>query len=281
QRYFYYVTALNIKGESRPPSIVSANPTAPPSPPTNINISSGDNFVLLSWEEPEDNGGLPIEEYRIYRGVNSVILSLLTTLPPDANSFNDTEVENGITYYYYVTASNLRGESTPSKTVSARPVGPPSPPQNISAVAGTSFVLLSWSPPASNGGEEIISYRIYRGEDENNFTLIAELLPTKLSYNDTGVKKDTTYLYYVTAVNLHYESEPSEIFTVRTLPPSPQSGEKSGGEGEGMRDSLTSLLYVAAAVSAGAVATYLLLRKRSREDPGGGGKIAQSLEGEK
>ncbi|MCD6111192.1 MAG: fibronectin type III domain-containing protein, partial [Thermoplasmata archaeon] len=264
-RYFYYITTLNIKGESHPSSIVSAIPAGPPSPPTNINISSGDNFVLLSWEEPEDNGGLPIKEYRIYRGVNSVILSLLTTLPPDANSFNDTEVENGITYYYYVTASNLRGESIHSKMVSAKPVGPPSPPENFTATSGDSFVLLTWDPPPYDGGEDIISYRIYRGESESNLSPLVELLPSVCSYNDTIVKNGKTYFYRITSLNSHYESQPSKTISATPEEVQPeevrQEKEKNGED--------HTLLFVATFISLLLllVIMYLYFKKKGGVEP--------------
>ncbi len=266
QRYFYYVTALNIKGESRPSSIVSAVPAGPPSPPTNINISSGDNFVLLSWEEPEDNGGLPIEEYRIYRGVNSVILSLLTTLPPNLHLFNDTEVENGITYYYYVTASNLRGESIHSKIVSAKPVGPPSPPENFTATSGDSFVLLTWSPPASNGGEEIVSYRIYKGESESNLSLLVELLPSVCSYNDTTVKNGKTYFYIITSLNSLYESSPSLVISTTPSTPPPLNNQSSH---EPKNEKNYTFFFILGAMAAFSIATaYLFLKERKKREGG-------------
>ena len=95
--------------------------TSPPSPPQNLLASSGNGFVDLSWEPPQDSGTPPFTEYRIYRGLSSGSEEFLVSVSSDTTSYHDTGVTNGNTYWYYVTAVNSSGESDPSNEVSATP----------------------------------------------------------------------------------------------------------------------------------------------------------------
>ena len=213
--YSYYITAVNPVGESEKSNTVEATPVTVPSPPQNLKAVAGDGFVKLSWNPPANNGGSEVTEYRIYRNG-----SLIASVSSSILNYNDTNVANGITYSYYITAVNSVGESEKSNTVEATPVTVPSPPQNLKAVAGDGFVKLSWNPPANNGGSEVTEYRIYR-----NGSLIASVSSSILNYNDTNVANGITYSYYITAVNSVGESEKSNTVeaTPVTVPSPPQN----------------------------------------------------------
>jgi len=197
--YTYYVTAGNSAGESQPSNIVYATPMTIPTAPQNLQARAGNGYVNLSWEVPSDNGGSVITGYRVYRNG-----TLIAIVPATQLWYNDTKVENGVNYTYYVTVINSAGESSPSNKVEATPRSVPSAPQNLRAKVGNSYVNLTWSAPADNGGAEITEYRVYR-----NGTLIATVPGDRLWYNDTKVIGGKNYTYYVTAVNSVGESRPS------------------------------------------------------------------------
>ncbi|MBS3817072.1 MAG: fibronectin type III domain-containing protein [Candidatus Thermoplasmatota archaeon] len=92
-----------------------------PSSPQNLHASAGNGYVELDWDAPVSNGGSPLTEYKIYRGNSSGSETLLDSVDPSLQSYNDTTVTNGETYYYYVTAVNSVGESTASNEVPASP----------------------------------------------------------------------------------------------------------------------------------------------------------------
>lgn len=53
-----------------------ASPTVP-SAPQNLQATSGDAQVTLTWEAPSSDGGSPVTNYRIYRGTTSGSIAFL------------------------------------------------------------------------------------------------------------------------------------------------------------------------------------------------------------
>src|SRR5262249_42189371 len=84
----------------------SASPPVPPSPPSAPAVigRAGNGLVRLSWSAPSD-GGSPITGYKVYRGTTSGGESLLASLG-NVLSYVDTNVTNGTTYYFTVSAVN-------------------------------------------------------------------------------------------------------------------------------------------------------------------------------
>ena len=114
--YSYYVTAVNSVGESRKSNVVHATPLSVPSPPQNLNASSGSGYVNLTWIAPANNGGTAIIKYNIYRNGTQI-----ANVSSNQLWYNDTSVINGVQYNYYVTAINSVGESEPSNKINATP----------------------------------------------------------------------------------------------------------------------------------------------------------------
>lgn len=89
-----------------------------PAAPTGLSAQGGDGQVSLSW-----NAAAGTDSYNIYRattagGEGSVPYRTGLT----GTAFTDTNVTNGVVYYYRVTAVNAQGEGAKSAEVSARPV---------------------------------------------------------------------------------------------------------------------------------------------------------------
>ncbi len=196
-----------------------------PTPPTNFKISSGDSFINLSWFYPEDDGGGSVIEYHIYRGTSSAEKGLFITLGPNTHYFIDTSVENGVVYYYSITANNSEGESDFSPELSARPLAVPSPPRNLSINATENYIQISWEPPEDDGGTRVIAYDLYKGPTIDQIEYFKRIDVIKNSYQDSDLKVGQTYHYYLTASNFVGESSPSDIvFDIyRTVPNSPQN----------------------------------------------------------
>ncbi len=114
--YFYVVSALNAAGESANSAEVSATPkAAPPAAPANLTAVAGNAEVSLTWSA---SGGAT--SYHVKRATTSG--GPYTQLgTPTSASYTDTQVTNGVTYYYVVSALNSAGESANSAQVSATP----------------------------------------------------------------------------------------------------------------------------------------------------------------
>jgi PKD repeat protein len=107
-----------------------------------------------------------------------------------------------------VTDSSAPARSaTSSVSLTATPVAgaPPSAPTGLTASAGSGQVSLGWTAPASNGGVDITSYRVYRGTASGAETLLTAGgcggLGTAPSCTDTGLTNGQSYFYRVSAVN--------------------------------------------------------------------------------
>ena len=191
-----------------------------PSAAQNLQTTSGDGQVVLTWEPPSSDGGSPITNYRIYRGTSSGGEILLTTIG-NALTYTDSGLTNGQTFYYQVSAANGVGEGRKSNEASVTPTPPPTPPsapQNVGATSGNTQVVLSWQEPASNGGSLITNYKIYRGTTVGGETLLTTL-GNVLSHTDSGLTNGQVYYYQVSAVNALGEGPRSNAATATPAPP--------------------------------------------------------------
>jgi len=115
--------------------------------------------------------------------------------------YEDTNLINGNTYSYKVSAVNSAGEGALSQPASAMAVGPPSMPENVFASPGNLFVILTWNPPLNNGGAPITSYKVYRGTSSYGEAFLVSVSSSVFTYNDTVVSPGVTYYYRISAVN--------------------------------------------------------------------------------
>jgi fibronectin type 3 domain-containing protein len=192
-KYYYVVTASNGSCSSANSTQVSVTPNCiPPSAPTNVTATAGNNQVTLSWTAPA--GAI---SYKVYRGTSSGGESSTPLASPTTTNYVDTGAANGTRYYYVVTASNGSCSSGNSAEVSATPVcTPPSVPSALIATAGDGQVSLSWgaSTPTPT------SYTVQRKTGAGG-TYATIATPTVNSYSDTGLANGTTYYYQVSAYN--------------------------------------------------------------------------------
>ena len=133
--------------------------------------------------------------------------------------YSDTNVTNGTTYYYVISATESGATSANSAEVSAMPSPGPPQPTGLSVVTGNGFVKLFWSQ--STGAT---SYTVSRGITSGGpYSAIAT--PTGAPYTDNSVANGTTYYYVVSATDAAGTSANSaEISATPTAPPPPPTG---------------------------------------------------------
>jgi fibronectin type 3 domain-containing protein len=233
--YFYRVTAVNDMGQGPMSDVVSATPMSAPSQPDDLQAVAKNASVELSWSPPMDSGGSTITNYTIYRGTAQDEHSLLVTIG-DELAYLDSNLINGQTYYYRVSATNWVGEGPMSAEVEAKPLGVPSAPEGLAASARDGQVNLSWSYPADDGGTPITNFTIYRGNSSSSLLPLVTI-GDALQYDDTSVLNGITYYYEVSAVNAVGEGERSAQVNatpvadlIPTVPSSPQDLEAVAGD---------------------------------------------------
>jgi hypothetical protein len=127
KEYFYFVRAVSSGTaagpvESSESNIVKVQPTDTfaPSPPSAITVAAAPGTISIFFAiNPEAD----IAGYRVYRSLDSTLpnseWTLLTPQLLTANTFQDSRVEPGKTYYYFVTAVDRAGNvSKPSELAS-------------------------------------------------------------------------------------------------------------------------------------------------------------------
>ncbi len=219
--YHYVVSASNDAGEGPQSEEDQATTHAPPSPPVNVaaDPGSGAGEIVVSWDSPVDDGGLPVTNYTIYRSTESGgTFSLVETIG-DETSFVDEGLTKNTMYHYRVTATNDVEEGPQSEEAQATTHTLPSPPENLSAEAGPSpgNVTLDWEPPADDGGVAVTNYTIYRSAESGGpFDVIAQVGAGETVYVDGGLEDDQTYWYRVSATTEVGEGNATAPESVRT-----------------------------------------------------------------
>ena len=214
--YRYKVSAINSEGTSNAAFTgnVEPGPTQTPAGLTAVAISK--NQVTLSWLPPTETFNQSITGYLIEREViPDVLYEDVTTVGSSTTTYTISGLSTGKTYSYVVSANLAVGNTPRSNVVSATPesdskpptsadpVTIPTEPRNLSAVASSSQIQLSWSQPTSDGNSKITGYKIeVKRDNSNSFSVLeSDTKSTSTSYVDSNVQIDSEYTYKVSAIN--------------------------------------------------------------------------------
>jgi len=196
--YTFTVVATNAVGSSaasaRSNPVTPTAAATPPSAPTNVTATAGDESAVVSWSAPIT--GAPILSYTVTSSPGGV--SKTVSGNPPETSVTIKGLDNGTSYTFTVTAKNAQGVSpgsAASNSVTPAP-GPtaPSGVTNVIAIPGDQSVLVTWTAPA-NGGSAITSYTV-TGSPGNISVTVAGT-----SALITGLTNGTAYTFRVTATN--------------------------------------------------------------------------------
>ncbi len=211
--YTYHVTAIyDGEKESSPSNSIEikARGSNTPTVPLEISTHPGNSRAIIDWEEPVDDGGKEIEGYNIYRGEDPTNIKIEQE-SIHRTFFEDSDVNNGIEYFYVVTATNYEGESDWSEVVTTKPsenITKPTQPYDLQAFSGTECIELYWRGPKEMGNSTLFEYRIYR----KSGSFYEHVGSTKKTYyQDIDANIGVYYEYVVTAVNGQGESNRSNL----------------------------------------------------------------------
>lgn len=172
--------------------------TIPVGIPKNLTATAGNGVVDLDWD---DNTESTFAGYNLYRSASSGAgFEKVNTDLMEVSEYSDTDVINGTTYFYKVSAVDTAGyESDRSEEVAATPrnTAKPDAPTNLVATPGNEQVELDWD---DNTEDDLVGYKVYRayssGGDYWNVMTV-----TESNFTDKFLTNGTSYYYMVKAVN--------------------------------------------------------------------------------
>jgi titin len=218
--YYYAVQTADTGADLSPMSAIVPAKTQAPAAPTNLVATPASTSKIgLTWSAPA-NGGLPIQNYRVFRGATSSNLSQVATVAQPA--YTDASGSPATRYYYGVEAADTSGNvSSMSAIVPVSTPRPPAAPANLVATpASTSSIGLTWSAAAS-GGLPVQNYHVYRGTTASNLSQLA--IVSQTSYTDSTVTAAAKYYYAVAAADTAADLSPMSAIVTATVPSVPSA----------------------------------------------------------
>ncbi|KAL7891625.1 hypothetical protein AOLI_G00011010 [Acnodon oligacanthus] len=194
--------------------IVLGKPS-PPKGPVEV-LESTDSVIELKWNPPSDDGGSAVTNYIIERQqVGQSLWKRLGDVSADRATFRDRNVSHGKRYTYRIYAENPEGIGDPLETdiIMAGTLifpDPPAPPKVVSAFKNC--INLEWTPPAKDGGTELLGYLLEKRKKDTNqwVALNPANEPIKaLKYAVKEVSEGSEYEFRVSAINASGAGEPS------------------------------------------------------------------------
>jgi large repetitive protein len=203
--YVFRVAAANIAGTGT--YTAASAPVTPrtfATAPLNVTSTYGNTSVALSWDAPENDGGVAITDYTIQHSSNSgTNWTTFVDSVSSATTATVTGLTNGTNYIFRVAAVNNVGTGAYSEnSPPATPRTTPGVPAAVSTTFGNTSVSVSWTAPASNGGASISDYTVqYSSNAGGTWTSFAHTASAATIISVTGLTNGTSYVFRVAAVN--------------------------------------------------------------------------------
>ncbi|KAJ1363943.1 Twitchin [Parelaphostrongylus tenuis] len=224
----YVITAKNVNGTDTADVkvIVLDHPDAPRGPLDVSNVTK--DGCDLSWKEPDDDGGAPVDHYVIEK--QDANTGRWTTCGESSDTkFHVDDLVQGHEYKFRVKAVNRYGDSDPleaNKSIIAKD------PFDCADAPGVPEIVdwdkdhadLKWTPPLDDGGAPIDEYLIEMKAGNGDWIPALKVPADQLTATVNDLKPGQTYQFRVKALNKAGESRPSDpskamIAKPRNLPP--------------------------------------------------------------
>ncbi len=189
--YTFTVKATNSVGIG-PASAASTSvtPMTVPVAPTGVTAAPGNARATVSFAAPSSNGGGAITSYTVTSSPGGF------TASGAASPLTVTGLTNGTSYTFTVTATNGAGPSPASAPSNAvTPTGPPGMPTGVAATTVNTLAVVTFTPPAVDGGAAITSYTVT--VSPGGRTVTGSGSPIVIA----GLTSGTAYTFTVTANN--------------------------------------------------------------------------------
>jgi subtilisin family serine protease len=198
---------------------VTYSPTpTPPAAPTNLTANAvSSSQINLTWADNSDNETV----FKIERCQGSPPCGTYTqidTVGANVKAYSSTGLQPSMTYSYRVRAYNSGGDSAYSNEASATTQAAPQVPNAPTALTATAVaknrITLAWTDNSLN--ETGFKIERCQGAGCTNFAQIATVGANVQTYQNAGLKANTTYQYRVRAYNAAGNSAYSNTAPVTT-----------------------------------------------------------------
>lgn len=162
--YVFTVTATNAVGTGEGLTSGAVVPATVPGAPTSIQASGRVGAAVVSFSAPSSDGGNPITSYTVTATDKTNAANGGQTASAPNSPITVSGLSTSDSYTFTVAATNAIGTgsaSSPSNAVT--PATSPSAPTAVKAyivARGYKSAYVSFSPPASNGGNTVTSYTV-------------------------------------------------------------------------------------------------------------------------
>jgi alpha-galactosidase len=191
--YSYKVSALDGFGESANSSVVSLMACSTPGAPAGLTAGATGSQIMLAW-----NPAPGATSYNVARSTSATPFAPIATALT-GTSFTDTNVVQGVTYFYIVAGSNSCNQGAFSSPVSGTTA--PLAPTGLMAVPGGSEAVLTWRATSPASG-----FNVRRSTTNGGPYLLVANNVASPPWLDNSLGSGTTYYYVVSAINAGGES---------------------------------------------------------------------------
>ena len=211
----YSMTGKNIIGTVTETITIQVHDIpGPPTGPVKIEEVSCD-YILISWEGPENDGGVPINNYIVEMRETTGTSWMELAATVIRTTFKAARLTTGIQYQFRVKAQNRYGTGpciTSEAVVAAYPFDVPGQPGIPQITAFTKDAMtLSWNEPSSDGGSPILGYHIERKEKNSIlWQKVNKAVVVGNIFKSTGLVDGIAYEYRVIAENIAGMSKASK-----------------------------------------------------------------------
>ena len=193
--YTVYIKAINARGYSNVSSSATTIPYSVPNPPTITALIANDGSIDVLFTRPTYDGGNAITDYAYALNGSTLYISMETNDP--ATIYRIRDLSNAIPYTVSLKASNYRGYSSASNSITTVPYRIPDAPVIYELFSLPNAIDISFSAPAFNGGNTITNYEY--SLDQATFVSMAQ--STNRQYTISGLVDGKVYTIYLRAIN--------------------------------------------------------------------------------